>query len=90
MEARTMKIERGDIERQLEEVAPGRKYGLRFNKNLPVRVSIRVTDKAVTVQVNPKRLHSESQLQEVISLAAQEIVRSAPVLATEGGLDVWE
>ena len=83
-----MKIEKADIERQLEEVVPGRKYGLRFNRKLPVRVSIRVTDKVVTVQVNPARLHSESQLQEVISLATQEIVRSAPVLATEGGLDI--
>ena len=74
-----MKVTKEEITRQLEELAPGAKYKLRLNGKLPVRLSIRVTDDAVSVQVNPKRCRSDAQLQEAIAEIAQELVRSVPM-----------
>jgi len=73
-----MQVEKGDITRQLEEAVPGARYKLKLNHSLPVRVSIRATDNTVAVQVNPKRIRSDGQLQDVISLIAEELERSAP------------
>ena len=62
------------IEGELREFANGTHFKLRAVNNLhtdaghPLRVSVRETDKGVSIKINPKRIKTQEQLDEVLRL----------------------
>jgi len=56
------------IEAELKEFAGNTSFRVRMKPHLPLRVSIRETDKGVDIKINPKRIRTQKQLDGVMQL----------------------